>query len=86
MNEKFPEGKYIDVAGLCKVASVKEIEAQGWSLNPGRYVGVTERAADDFDFAERLTELNEDLERLNAEARVLEDGISENVGKLLEVI
>ena len=47
-------------------------------------MGVTERAADDFDFAERLTELNEDLERLNAEARVLEDGISENVAKLVE--
>jgi type I restriction enzyme M protein len=84
MSEKFPEEKYTDVAGLCKVASVKEIEAQSWSLNPGRYVGVTERAADDFDFAERLTELNEDLERLNAEARVLEDGISENVAKLVE--
>ena len=30
------------------------IEAQGWSLNPGRYVGVGARAADEFDFAERL--------------------------------
>jgi type I restriction enzyme M protein len=74
------------VAGLCKVASVKEIEAQGWSLNPGRYVGVTERAADDFDFVERLTELNEELERLNNEARELEGKISENVVKLLEGI
>jgi type I restriction enzyme M protein len=84
MTEKFLEGKYTDVAGLCKVASVKEIETQGWSLNPGRYVGVTERAADDFDFAVRLTELNEELERLNAEARVLEERISENVVKLLD--
>ena len=32
--------KYHDVPGLCKVATLKEIEAQGWSLNPGRYVGV----------------------------------------------
>jgi len=31
---------YADVPGLCKVATLKEIEAQGWSLNPGRYVGV----------------------------------------------
>jgi type I restriction enzyme M protein len=85
MNEQFPEGKYADVAGLCKVATLKEIEAQGWSLNPGRYVGVAERAADDFDFAERLQELNEELERLNAEARVLEERIAKNVGKLLEV-
>ena len=47
-------------------------------------MGVAERAADDFDFAERLTELNEELERLNAEARALEERIGENVAKLLE--
>jgi type I restriction enzyme M protein len=35
--------KYTDIAGLCKVATLKEVEAQGWSLNPGRYVGVTEK-------------------------------------------
>jgi type I restriction enzyme M protein len=32
--------KFVDVPGLCKAATIKEIEAQGWSLNPGRYVGV----------------------------------------------
>ena len=80
----FPKGKYKDVPGLCKVATIKEIEAQGWSLNPGRYVGVTERAADDFDFKERLEELNEELETLNAEARELEERIAENVAQLLE--
>jgi len=85
MNEKFPGGKYADVSGLCKVATLKEIEAQGWSLNPGRYVGMAERVADDFDFAERLTELNEELEQLNAEARELEEKISESVRKLLEI-
>ena len=37
---------YTDVPGLCKVATRAEIEAQGWSLNPGRYVGVAERDAD----------------------------------------
>ncbi len=36
----FPTGDYVDVPGLCKVATLAEIEAQGWSLNPGRYVGV----------------------------------------------
>ena len=83
INEKFPTGKYIDVAGLCKVASLSEVEGQGWSLNPGRYVGVTERAADDFVFAERLEELNEELEVLNVEARELENRIAENVTSLL---
>lgn len=83
-NEKFPAGKYADVLGLCKVATLADIEAQGWSLNPGRYVGVAERAADDFEFAERLEELNEELETLNAQARELEERVAENVGSLLE--
>jgi type I restriction enzyme M protein len=84
LKETFPKLKYVDVAGLCKVATLAEIEAQGWSLNPGRYVGVTEKAADDFDFAEKLEELNEELEVLNSEARELEERIGENVAKLLE--
>jgi type I restriction enzyme M protein len=84
LKEHFPNGKYGDFAGLCKVATLKEIEAQGWSLNPGRYVGVAEREDDGFDFGERLEELNEELEVLNSEARQLEDRISENVVKLLE--
>jgi type I restriction enzyme M protein len=76
--------KYTDVPGLCKVATLDEIEAQGWSLNPGRYVGVTAREEDDFDFKERLEEQNEELERLNAVARELEERIAENVALLLE--
>ena len=83
MNETFSKGKYADVAGLCKVAPLADIEAQGWSLNPGRYVGVAERAADDFEFAVRLEELNEELETLNVEAKELEERIAENVGVLL---
>jgi type I restriction enzyme M protein len=81
----FPKLQYADVPGLCKVATLAEIEAQGWSLNPGRYVGVADRDEEDIDFAERLEELNEELEVLNSEARELEDRIAENVAKLLEV-
>ena len=84
MAEHFPEGEYVDVPGLCKVATVAEIEAQGWSLNPGRYVGIAPRPAEEFEFAERLEELNEELEILNAEARELEEQISENINELLE--
>jgi type I restriction enzyme M protein len=80
----FPKLKYADVPGLCKVATLAEIEAQGWSLNPGRYVGVADRAEDDFDFAVRLDELNEELEMLNSETRELEERIAENMAKLLE--
>jgi len=75
---------YRDVAGLCKAATIQEVEAQGWSLNPGRYVGVAEREDDGEDFYERLEELNEELEALNAQARELEDRIAENVARLLE--
>jgi type I restriction enzyme M protein len=83
MKESFPKGKYADVLGLCKVATLDEIEAQGWSLNPGRYVGVAERAADDFEFLGRLEELNEELEVLNVEARELESRIAENIASIL---
>ncbi len=84
MAEKFPNGIYRDIPGLCKVATIQEIEAQGWSLNPGRYVGVADRKEDDFDFYDRLEALNDELETLNAEAQGLEGRIAENVAKLLE--
>ena len=85
LTETFPDKVYRDVAGLCKIATLDEIEAQGWSLNPGRYVGVAQlQEAEDFDFAARLEELNEELEILNVEARGLEETIAENVAMLLE--
>jgi len=76
--------KYADVAGLCKAATLKEIEAQGWSLNPGRYVGVApgEEVSDE-DFKEQLEALNEELEVLNAQARELEQTIAGNVAAIL---
>lgn len=77
--------KYADVAGLCKSATLKEIEAQGWSLNPGRYVGVAPgEAVSDEDFKEQLETLNEELETLNAQARDLEQTIAGNVAEILE--
>jgi type I restriction enzyme M protein len=86
MKEHFGKAfhKYADIPGLCRVATLKEIETQGSSLNPGRYVGVREQEDDGVDFAERLGELNEELETLNSEARELEERIAENVVKLLE--
>lgn len=75
---------YADVPGLCKVATRAEIEGQGWSLNPGRYVGATAREAEDVDFTERLEALSEELEVLNAEARELEERIAGSVVSILE--
>ena len=79
----FPDGVYRDVPGLCAVATLADIEVQGWSLNPGRYVGVAERPDDGVDFRERLQELNEELQGLNAEAHELEERIAENTKTLL---
>ncbi|WJJ93976.1 N-6 DNA methylase [Neopusillimonas aromaticivorans] len=83
LQQQFPEGIYRDIAGVCKVATLADIEAQGWSLNPGRYVGVADRLADDFDFAEKFQALAEELERLNGEANELQEQISGQVTALL---
>ena len=77
--------KFADVPGLCRAATLKEIEAQGWSLNPGRYVGVAPgEDVSDEDFKEQLEKLNEELETLNAAARELETTIANNVTEILE--
>ncbi|MCK4592027.1 SAM-dependent DNA methyltransferase [Candidatus Parcubacteria bacterium] len=76
--------KYKDIKGLCKVATFEEVEKAGWSLNPGRYVGVEEKEDDDGDFRENLKELNDQLNLLNKEACKLEKKISHNVEELLK--
>ena len=83
LRQQFPEGGYRDIAGVCKAATLAEIEAQGWSLNPGRYVGVAESAAEDFDFSERLEALAEEFELLTAESSALEETIARNVSSFL---
>jgi type I restriction enzyme M protein len=78
--------KFCDMAGLCKAATVKEIESQGWSLNPGRYVGVAPgEAISDEDFKEQLETLNEELETLNAQAHKLKKTIVANVAEILAI-
>ena len=73
----------MDVPGLCAVATLQLIEKQGWSLNPGRYVGVVALEDDGVDFRVRLEELNEELEQLNVEAGQLQERIAANVAELL---
>jgi type I restriction enzyme M protein len=76
---------YSDVLGLCKSATLAEIEAQGWSLNPGRYVGVAPgEDVSDEDFKKLFETLNEELQTLNAQARTLEQTIAANVAEILE--
>jgi type I restriction enzyme M protein len=79
----FPKGKYHDVPGLCCRVTREQIETHGWSLNPGRYVGVSPGAVDDEDYKQQLMSLNEELEDLNAQAHDLEQTISQTVVELL---
>ena len=82
LNSRFPNGKYNDVEGLCKVVSQTDIEAKDWSLSPGRYVGVDTSTDEDFDYEERLNEIHIELEGLNEEAIALARTISENYKEL----
>ena len=64
-------GEYRDVPGLCKIATLSEIEEKNYSLTPGAYVGVAEAEDDGVDFHERMNEIHTELASLNKEANVL---------------
>jgi type I restriction enzyme M protein len=69
LTERFPDAQLRDVQGLVKLVSIKDIEANDWSLTPARYVGVAPEAVDEeFDYKESLREIHVELEDLNAEA------------------
>ena len=80
--EKFGDGVYADVLGLCKVADISEIEAKGWSLTPGAYVGVAPVEDDGVDFEERMAEIHCELLSLQAESNDLMDTISKNMREM----
>lgn len=83
LTERFPEAKLRDVEGLVKLVDLKEIEANDWSLTPGRYVGVApEEEDEDFDFEETLRDIHVELEDLNAEAVQLAATIKRNFEEL----
>ncbi len=81
---RFPHGTYADTTGLCKVATIAEIEAQGWSLNPGRYVGTEVEELDDEVFEEKLAAAQIELRELAERARTLEAGMDRALSQLLE--
>ena len=80
--EKFGDGVYADVPGLCKIASLSEIEEKGWSLTPGAYVGVAPVEDDGLDFEERMAEIHKELLSLQAESNDLMDTISQNLKEM----
>jgi len=80
--EKFGEGVYADVLGLCKLATISEIAEKGWSLTPGAYVGVAPIEDDGVDFEERMVEIHRELLSLQAESNDLMDTISQNMKEM----
>ena len=84
LTERFPEAKLCDVEGLVKLVDRAEIEANDWSLTPGRYVGVAPEEEDEnFDFAETLREIHDELDELNGEAVSLAATIKRNFEALI---
>jgi len=83
MEESFPAGVYQDVPGLCVVKTRDEIEEQGWSLNPGRYVGVAANGGEEPDFDVSFRELMEEWNALLSEAHELEAAIHTSARSIL---
>ena len=78
LTEKFGDGVYQDIPGLCRAATLEEIEQKGFSLTPGAYVGVAPAEDDGVDFHERMTEIHKELLELQAESDRLMETISKN--------
>lgn len=75
----FLDGKYQDVKGRCKVASIEEVEKQGWSLNPGRYVGAQDNQVGEQDFYERMRELRIEFLELSEKSARLTKQVMQNL-------
>ena len=80
--EKFGNGDYQDIPGLCKIADRSDIKAKGWSLTPGAYVGVAPVEDDGVDFQERMVEIHHALLRLQDESNQLMAAISNNMEEM----
>ena len=80
--DKFGEGEYADVLGLCKLADILEIEGKGWSLTPGAYVGVAPVEDDGVDFHARMKEIHEELKVLQEKSNELMETISRNMEEM----
>lgn len=87
LTERFPDGVYRDVTGLCKVAKLNGEDGiidQGYSLNAGRYVGVVieDDGLTEEEFKAEMLTLNNELAVLNAEAKIIEDEINKKIVEL----
>lgn len=88
LQERFPEAKYEDVTGLCKLASLEEVREQEYSLNSGRYVGVVieEDGKTEEEFLADLAAMHEEFKHLTDESYKLTSIILKNFNSLNEAI
>jgi type I restriction enzyme M protein len=83
LQEHFPDAMLCDVEGLVKLVDHEELEANDWSLTPGRYVGVApEEEDEDFDFEATMRDIHLELADLNDEAVTLAAQIQKNFEEL----
>jgi len=85
LQERFPEARYEDVTGLCKLAGLDEVKEQDYSLNPGRYVGVVieEDGKTEEEFFADLAELGDQLAEFNKAAEQVTVTIRKNLASIL---
>jgi type I restriction enzyme M protein len=76
------KGKYEDIKGFCKAASIEELEKNNFVLTPGRYVGFEAEEEDDEVFEEKMARLTKELSEQFAESKILEDRIKQNLASI----
>ena len=75
-------GKYADVPGFCKAATLDEVRANNYVLMPGRYVGTEEAEDDGVPFEEKMATLTAQLAEQFAKGIELQERIRENLKEL----
>lgn len=75
-------GKYEDVSGFCKSATIEDIKKNGYVLTPGRYVGLADAEDDSISFEEKMVKLSSELKDAFVKGRELEKQIEVNLKEL----
>lgn len=88
--ERWPEGKYQDVIGLCKVAKLEGEDGiidQDYSLNPGRYVGVVieDDGMTEEQYLSMMRDLKKEFNDLSVKTKEITDNINSDLYKLLGI-
>ena len=83
VQEKFPNGEYLDIDGLCRVVKISgenSIESKDWSLSPGIYAGAEQELEDGEPFEEKMERLTTSLSEQFKKSHELEAEIKRALG------